>query len=90
MPLQKLANDTTGSVRIGATPESAKPSTVWLSALSAALLLTGIAVPERAPAYNVCSDDDSPCTHEVMTEQGLDLYFLQAAPHPFAQENHQH
>jgi hypothetical protein len=58
-----------------------------------AQLATALAFPERAAAYNVCSDDDA-CTHEVMTEQGLDLYYYyhkkQAMPNPVAQEIKDH
>jgi hypothetical protein len=70
---------------------SARAGTIWLRAfaISAIVLIAGLAGPDRVAAYNICDDDDS-CTHEVMTEKGLDFYYEHATdsgnPHPFAQE----
>jgi hypothetical protein len=65
-------------VSFGASP--------WLRGLLLLALSTGVADPDTADAYDVCSDENSPCTHEVMTEQGLDLYYFEAAQRPYAQE----
>jgi Ca2+-binding RTX toxin-like protein len=37
-------------------------------------LVPVVAKESVAHAYNVCTDDHDPCTHEVMTQQGLQLY----------------
>ena len=60
--------------------------TIWLRAFAVLAVLGGFAGPERALAYNVCSDDGSPCTHEVMTEQGLDLFENEFPTSNIAQE----
>lgn len=50
------------------------------------VLIIGFTSPQKAAAYNVCTDDGSPCTHETMTEQALDLFENQFPTSNIAQE----
>jgi hypothetical protein len=42
-------------------------------ALAGALLICLVALGDPTAAYNVCSDDGAPCTHEQMASFGLKL-----------------